>query len=163
MTPKPETRNPKPETETPKPETLQDSEREEASSKTLVKLSSGEEVAVITGSEDPGVSPSGLGYRVLWTTDEDGKLVVMDTYEDEVRHVTATAPPDTAGGEQARGERERTVNVEVDGSYYSVAVPAEVAPEAQFVAEVLNPKPETRNPKPETRNPSPFLAVFLTP
>lgn len=36
-----------------------------------------------------GVSPSGVVFKVLWNTDEDGKLVVSDTLEEESQSVTA--------------------------------------------------------------------------
>ena len=48
---------------------------------------------VLTGSEEPGVSPAGINYTVSWTTDENGQLVVNDTVEDEARTLAVTVPP----------------------------------------------------------------------
>ena len=69
-----------------------DSEVEEATRenvRTEVTLSNNEKVQVLVGSEEPAVSPGGIGYKVTWNTDEDGKLVVDETIEDEPRAVTA--------------------------------------------------------------------------
>jgi hypothetical protein len=69
-----------------------DSEVEEATRenvRTEVTLSNNEKVQVLVGSEEPAVSPGGIGFKVMWNTDEDGKLVVDETIEDEPRQVTA--------------------------------------------------------------------------
>ena len=106
-----------------------DSEVEEATKdnvRTTVTLSNNEQVQVLVGSEEPAVSPGGIGYKVVWNTDEDGKLVVDETIEDEARAVTATAPADAT----------RMVSVEVDGNYHNVEVPEGVAPGTKFTATV---------------------------
>ena len=113
-----------------------DSEVEEAireNRKTTVTLSSGENVEVLVGSEEPYVSASGVSYRVVWNTDENGQLVVSDTLEDEPRSVTAVAPADASL---------RIVSVEVDGKFYSMPVPDGVAPGAGFSGTVNVPKAE---------------------
>ena len=110
-----------------------DSEVEEAikdNVKTKVTLSNDEVVEVLQGSEEPGVSPSGVGYTVVWNTDEDGKLVVADTIEDEPRAVAVVAPTDAAV---------RIVSVEIDGKYYNVPVPEGVAAGAEFTVTLRVP------------------------
>jgi hypothetical protein len=107
-----------------------DSEMEEAikeNIKTSVTLSSGEQVEVLQGSEETGVSPSGVGFKVIWNTDEDGKLVVSDTIEEEPISVTAVAPADPA---------QQEASVEVEGTFHRVAVPPGTEAGAPFPATV---------------------------
>ena len=61
-----------------------EAEKEEAEArgvKEKVKLASGEEVEVILGSEEEQQSPKGVQFRVTWTQDDEGKLVVANIIE----------------------------------------------------------------------------------
>ena len=87
---------------------------------------------VLTGSEEPGVSPAGINYTVSWTTDENGQLVVNDTVEDEARTLAVTVPP--PGPDTSAGAPPPTVSVEVDGSFCVVDVPPGLEVGAVFQA-----------------------------
>ena len=71
-------------------------EAQERGVKEKVKLRSGEDVEVILGSEEETTSPKGVKFRVTWTQNAEGKLVVASIIEpdEEAAAEEAFAPCD---------------------------------------------------------------------
>jgi len=115
------------------------SERDEAMEQNKmvqVELKSGESVMVPVGSEDPLTSPGGTTFSVVWGTDDDGRLIVVDTRESGMRTVThlATAPFGATAGAK--------LTIEIEGAAFQVEVPDGVAPGGQFNVAVQIPVKE---------------------
>ena len=73
---------------------------EERGLRTKIPLCNGEQVQVTVGDENDIVSPKGIRFRVTWTSDEEGKLIVGEVVEDETSApVDNTTELDAAGHE----------------------------------------------------------------
>ena len=100
----------------------------------VVTLKSGENVAVRVGCEEALTAESGATFTVKWGTDEDGRLIPVDTKEMEMQEqeVMVTCPPGLSEGQ--------AVQVMVDEVAYQVAVPPGVSEGQAFKVSVRVPK-----------------------
>lgn len=104
----------------------------------VVTLQSGENVGVLVGCEDQLTSPAGVTFVVRWGTDEDGKLIPIETKEIEMeqKQVMVTCPADVGPG--------HSMNVDYEGKSYAVEVPANVTGGQQFMVTIQVPKADGR-------------------
>ena len=117
--------------------TVTKSEFEEAqkeSRTTMVTLKSGENVSVRLGCEEVLTSLSCATFVVKWGTDEDGRLIVLDTKEVQMQEqeIVAMCPPGISEGQ--------SMQVMVGGASYDVAIPPGVSRGQQFKVSVKVPK-----------------------
>jgi len=100
----------------------------------VVTLRSNENVGVIVGCEDTLTSPAGVTFTVKWGTDEDGRLIPVETKEVEMQEqeVVVTCPEGIAQGQD--------VQVMLSDKAYTVQVPPGVSSGQQFKVAIRVPK-----------------------